>query len=370
MKFIYVVIIFLANQLLFAQDHIHWGSTGNPLRGLTITWRSQSSGDKIKWGYTQAYDQGEFTAERRDDYDGNLYDYTFPVLSASSTIHYKLFSDNVWKLEQRTFQTSIYPNSTHFSFIAGGDSRTNLADWQTSANKLATESPDFHLFLGDHVSSGKSTTQWDNWYANGVNYLENNLVYHSAGNHEYGPIYINQFVMPGIKKWYSFEFGNALFICLLSEADYSTQYDWLQEQLSSTTKTWKIVYFHRPFFTPGGHAGEMDAHRDTWWKAFDDFGVDVVINAHEHFYMRSKPINLNVSDSLSVAQYGDKQDQGRLEIIAGSFGAPLYSTASDWFVEKNISTMVYSKIEINENVLIMHARNMEGALIDSVILSK
>jgi len=370
MKTIYLLIMLFGNQLLFSQDHIHWGSTGNPLSGLTLTWRSQSSDDKLKWGYTTSFEQGEQKAIRRDDYEGYLYDYTFPRLTALSTIHYEIYSDGLWSYEQKTFKTSIDTNSTHFSFIAGGDSRTNLGDWQNSSNMLATESTDFHLFLGDHVSSGKSTTQWDNWYDNGKNYLENNLIYHASGNHEYSPIYVNQFVMPGNEKWYSFEFGNVLFICLLSEGEFSTQHAWLTEKLSSTTKTWKIVYFHRPFFTPGGHAGEMDVHRDTWWKAFDDFGVDVVLNAHEHFYMRSKPINLNVSDSSSVTEYGDKRHQGRLQIITGSLGAPRYNTATSWFVIENVSTMNFLKIEINEDVLKMNAHNMEGAIIDSLTLSK
>ena len=148
----------------------------------------------------------------------------------------------------RTFQTSTDPSSTQFSFIAGGDSRTNLNDWQTSADWLANESTDFHLFLGDHVNSGTSTTDWSYWYNNGVNYLERNLLYHTAGNHEYGSIYLNQFVMPEYEKWYSFEFGNALFICLLTEEDFSTQHTWLVEQLSSSDKTWKIIFFQKPFF--------------------------------------------------------------------------------------------------------------------------
>ena len=100
--------------------------------------------------------------------------------------------------------------------MAGGDSRTNLDDWEAAANKMDADSADFFLFLGDHVASGDNTVDWDNWYLRGAKFLENNLIYHTGGNHEYGSIYLNQFVMPGNKEWYSFEFGNVLFICLLS----------------------------------------------------------------------------------------------------------------------------------------------------------
>jgi hypothetical protein len=362
-----LIVIFI--DLLFCQDHIHWGSLNNPLNGLTVSWHSDGLSDQIKWGYTTSYEEGTFSGIRRTDYSGYLYDYSFPTVNSSSTIHYCIQSDGVWTSD-KTFQTSRDISSTSFSFIAGGDSRSNMDDWETSANQIATESTDFHLFLGDHVYSGTSTADWNMWYNSGNIFLSTNLIYHTGGNHEYGSIYLNQFVMPGNEKWYSFEFGNALFICLLSQVDYAAQHDWLVNELETTNKKWKIVFFHKPFFAVGGHADDMNAYRDTWWKAFDDNGVDVVLGGHVHYYLRSKPINLNVSGASAVAQYGDWAGQGRLQIIAGSYGAPLYAVGSDWFVEENLSTMNYTKFDINDNTLVMNAYNMSGALIDNVTINK
>ncbi|MBT3228216.1 MAG: T9SS type A sorting domain-containing protein [Candidatus Marinimicrobia bacterium] len=114
----------------------------------------------------------------------------------------------------------------------------------------------------------------------------------------------------------------------------------------------------------------MTAYRDTWWQAFDDYGVDVILGGHVHDYLRSKPINLNVSNSTSIAEYGSDTGQGRLQIISGSYGAPLYSPGTGWFIEENLSTMNYTKFEIDDNVLVMNAYNMVGTLIDNVTLSK
>jgi len=364
-----ILIIFLSGQLLIAQDHIHWGSTGDPQNGLTLTWHSTTTSDQIKWGYTTSYEQGTFSGISRNDYSGYLFDFTFPAVHASSIIHYSIFSSGEWTADM-TFQISVNPASTHFSFIAGGDSRTNLNDWETAANKLATESTDFHLFLGDHVNSGSSTTDWSNWYSRGGTFLEKNLIYHTGGNHEFGSIYLNQFVMPGNENWYSFEFGNALFICLMSEGDYSTQYTWLTNELSTTTKTWKVVFFHKPFFTTGSHADDMNSQRNTWWQAFDDYGVDVILCGHTHYYLRSKPINLNISADSAVEEYGSNPGQGRLQIVAGSYGAPLTATGSGWFIEKNQSVMNYTKFDINDKILNMNAYNMSGVLIDSVTIVK
>ncbi len=176
--------------------------------------------------------------------------------------------------------------------------------------------------------------------------------------------------MPGNEKWYSFEFGNALFICLFSEQDFATQHTWLVNELVNTTKTWNIVFFHKPFFTTGSHADDMNNYLNTWWKAFDDYGVDVVLGGHTHYYLRSKPINLNVSSTSPVDEYGSGANQGRLQIVAGSYGASLASTGSGWFIEENVSTMNYTKFEINDNVLMMNAYNMTGSLIDSITIVK
>lgn len=371
MKKVYIFLLdmFLIGQLLSGQDHFHWGSTGDPKNGLTITWQSTGTDDQIKWGYTTSYEQGTFSGIRRNDYLGYLYNYTFPTVTASSIIHYSIFSNGTW-IPDKIFHTSVDPTSTKFSFISGGDSRTNINDWEIAANVVDADSADFILFLGDHVTSGSSTVDWDNWYYKGAKFLENNLIYHTAGNHEYGSIYLNQFVMPGNKEWYSFEFGNILFICLLTQNNFSVQHTWLLNELSTTTKKWKVIFFHKPFFTTGSHVDDMTSYRSTWWKAFDDYGVDVILNGHTHYYLRSKPINLNVSSTSAVAEYGSKPGQGRLQVVAGSLGAPLSSTGSAWFIEKNLSTMNYSKFLINDNILKMITYNTSGTLIDSLTINK
>lgn len=363
------IFIFLIGQSLVAQKHIHWGSTGDPLNGLVITWKSENTSDQIKWGYTASYEQGTYYGIRRNNYSRYLYDYAFPRVDESSTIHYSIYSNGIWTSD-KTFQTSVSLTSTQFSFIAGGDSRTYMDDWNTSANKLATEAVDFNLFMGDHVNSGSSTKDWDDWFEYGENFLEKHLIYHTGGNHEYGPIYLNQFVMPENEKWYSFEFGNALFICLFTEEDLFTQHTWLVNELSTTTKTWKIVFFHKPFFTTGSHSGDMNLYRSTWWKAFDDYGVDVILNGHTHYYLRTKPINLNISTTSAVDRYGSNSGEGRLQIVAGSYGAPVKPTGNDWFIEENKSTMNYAKFSINDSILQMDAYNMSGILIDHVSIDK
>jgi len=154
----------------------------------------------------------------------------------------------------------------------------------------------------------------------------------------------------------------------LSEASLSTQWTWLKNLLAKNTATWTVVYFHAPFFTSGGHAGEMDSAIPYWWKTFDDYGVDVILNGHDHTYTRSKPINLNVSDSSAVAEYGSAPGQGRLQMLVGSFGAATYSEQSGWWVGKTKSTVNYVKFGVDGDRMHFESIDLNGVIIDSLTL--
>jgi predicted phosphodiesterase len=367
--YIFLSLMFLAGHLLSGQTKFHWTSTGNPLNGLTLSWASKGAADTIRWGYTPSFEQGKFPGKRKLNYSGYWYDYTFPVVMPSATIHYSILKDSVW-IPEKIFRTSADTTSAKFSFIAGGDSRTNINDWDAAAKKLDSDSADFMLFLGDHIATGSDTAQWNNWFSRGAEFLENNLIYHTAGNHEYGSIYLNQFEMPGNNEWYSFETGDALFVCLLSQNNFTVQHTWLLDVLSKSTKKWKVIFFHKPFFTTGGHTNDMNSYRSTWWKAFDDYGVDIVLGGHTHYYLRSKPVNLNISSTEAVAEYGSKPWQGRLQVVSGSIGAPRASVGSAWFIEKNFSTMNYSKFIIDGDIMKMNSYDISGNLLDSLTINK
>ena len=70
---------------------IRFGSSGDPLNGLTVTWRSKGTADKIAWGYTTNFEQGEFQGLKREQKTNILFDYTFPALSADSTMEVCIF---------------------------------------------------------------------------------------------------------------------------------------------------------------------------------------------------------------------------------------------------------------------------------------
>jgi hypothetical protein len=336
-------------------DHIRWGSKNNPLDSLTISWRSNGDSAKIKWGYTAELEKGEFTAKTDSDYVGGSkkHEYLFDALTASSVLFYSLYdSKNDSWTSRKTFKTSADPKGSHFKFSAGGDSRTIVEDWHRVSE--AIEICDFSLFLGDVCANGNLASDWNSWYSHGVSFISRNLAYHVRGSHDVGDIYSNNLVNPGNGRYYSFVFGNSVFIALDVPASetWAEQALFLQEVLKANQdKTWKFVFFHSPFFTSQVHEGEMDALRPVWWKMFDDYGVDFVFNGHEHSYMRSTPINLNNSDTSAMQEYGSGPNQGRCQIIAGQYGAPAYGLNEGWFVDTAFVRLHYTTVEVNDNTL-------------------
>lgn len=360
-----------------AISHIRWGSTGDPLNGLTITWSNTGTHDSIQWGYTASMTNGHFAGVKRTGYTGNFFNYTFPSVTASSTIYYKLYDSNTssWG-SQSTFKTAPPVSTTTYSFLCLGDSRTNMGPWGQIATLSNAKNTNFTLYTGDIVNSGATNSDWDNWFNNGVSYLQNNLIYHACGNHDAADTtkYQNIFTMPVVsnsKMHYSFTYGNAIFICMNTENSTTSEYNWMVSVLQANqSKTWKVLFFHRPFFTIGTHAGEMNAELSTWWAAFDTYGVDLILNGHDHMYERSKPINYSVSTTSPVAQYGSGAGQGRCEIVCGGAGAPLYTGSTSWFVQTYQSKYNFCKFNVNGCILTDSTFDNTGALIETFSLNK
>lgn len=364
-----------------ALKHVRWGSSNNPLEGLTVTWRNAGTADQIKWGYTNAYEQGTFPATVRNGYADKFFKYTFPTVTPNATIYYQLFDAQagVWTAG-KTYQTAPQVNTTDFSFLAIGDSRSGMSIWNQVAALAHTKTPDFTIYTGDIVNSGSSSADWDNWFNNGTSFLENNLVFHSLGNHDAAsvPTYQNVFELPksvpvtGTNLYYSFTYGDAVFIALNSEDPANvTQYNWLVSTLqANATKKWKVIFFHKPFYTIGSHAGEMNSYYNTWWKAFDDYGVDLIVNGHDHMYERTKPLNRKISTTAPVAQYGSEPGQGRCQIVCGGAGAPLYTGTATWFVQAYQSKYHFCKFDVTANGICNTTFDNNGNIIDSFCLTK
>jgi hypothetical protein len=230
-------------------QQIRWGTTGTPLTNLNITWRSQGTAvDSIKWGYTAAYEMGKFAGVKRTNYTDFLFTYTFAAVNAASTIHYiiKDSKTNIWTSDNTytTAENTTTNLNGRFSFLAMGDSRDDMASWKKIANVQKTSS--FTLNNGD-LNFDSSGPLYDTWFAAGKSFTDKQLVLYAPGNHEVTNIanFYNQFNLPNNEQWYSFKYGNALFVVInTNDPGNATQLAWLRTTLNDNTEKWKIINFH------------------------------------------------------------------------------------------------------------------------------
>lgn len=373
--------------VIYSQTSIRWGTTKNPLEGLTVAWTNTTAAttDQIKWGYTTSYEKGNFNVASRVGYSAatnKFFSFAFPeVLTPDSVIYYSIYNSvtSTWSA-QKTYETAPPLDTTTFSFAAVGDSRTNVSVWNTISALINSKNPDFVTFNGDIVDTGNSNSQWDAWFNNGPNLINNKLILHAQGNHDAtgsATYYQNIFDLPKnnpatTELYYSVDYGEAIFINLDSEnAGSAAQLSWLTSTLAANVnKKWKIVSFHKPFYTVGPHNGDMNGYWNTWFKAFDDYGVDLVLTGHDHLYERFKPINRNVSTTNAVANYGSLPGEGRCQVVCGGAGAPLYAPGTSSLLQTFKQDYHYVMFNVTNTTLCGTTYDATDAVIDNFCINK
>jgi predicted phosphodiesterase len=242
----------------------------------------------------------------------------------------------------------LLPSTTNFNFAAVGDWACNSNTTDTVKN-IQNKDPELVLALGD-LSYENTANCWLDETSSIKNKLEI-----AMGNHEHGEEgdptllqvqYKNQFNLSN--TYYSFDYHNVHFIAMDSMLPFaidSPQYSFVRDDLISASQNpnikWIIVYFHHPMYTsPSKHPSDI-LLRETYHPLFDQYGVDLVLQGHNHNYQRSYPItyggnsNGNNDDgslynptitSMNTKTYSDTR--GQVYVIAGTAGKSLYDLKS------------------------------------------
>jgi hypothetical protein len=249
-----------------------------------------------------------------------------------------------------------------FNFAAVGDwgctSNTNK-----TVNNIVGKNPELVLALGDY---SYNTTSDDCWFKI-VKPIEDKMKI-EIGNHDHlglGQIYryINHFRL--IEQYYSFDYRNIHFLALSTEIPFtvnSAQYNFVKNDLSKAASDpnidWIIVYYHRPMYTiPSTHSASA-LLRSTYHPLFEQYGVDLVLQGHNHNYQRTYPIIFNstrpkhpIETSTNKTTYTDP-DEGQIFATVGTGGAELYpfKDQKDSKIENN-NHYYYAKQYIGYGIL-------------------
>ena len=252
-----------------------------------------------------------------------------------------------------------------------GDPQCGLEGWGKLLAAAHRKRPDAAALLiaGDLVDRGNERTNWDHFFLRAAGVFERLPMMPCAGNHEYldrGPeLYRSIFTLPangpaGVAPdlVYSFEIGGA-FVAVLdstpavtSPAQARLQAAWLDDRLSRTDRVWKVVMFHHPVYA--SHVWrESPALRDAWVPVFDKHHVDLVLQGHDHAYLRTYPMRANrvvesptegtvYVVSVSGDKYCDQDPRGYTEV--GFTGVSTYQTID---LISNPDRLVYRSFDIS-----------------------
>jgi len=237
---------------------------------------------------------------------------TLTDLRPYTAYHYRVSSDSVPLSTILTFRTAASSAQTAYSFAVLGDTRTQHQIHRAIVELTIAQRPDFVLNTGDLVTNGWNIEQWDMFFEIEQELMAQTSLFPALGNHEgQAAPYFNLFHLPGNERWYTFEYGNSRFICLQVDtvADFgpeSVQYKWLRKTLAANTQAWIFIYFHVPPYSSVPSHGLAEGEvRQTLVPLFEQYGVDIVFNGHQHSYERNEVGNVTY-------------------IVTAGGGAPLY----------------------------------------------
>ena len=349
--------------------------------GITIMWETNvEASSRIDYGETTDYGSKIICAQSK-----KIHEIIISGLEEESVYHYRVSSEvkselteGVLKVtsEDNVFKTAVRED-TPFCFAVYGDSRSNVECHARIVNAIIEKRPDFVLHVGDVVSGGSNYKDWgSDLFEPARKLLKNTPVYIAMGNHEKNAQWFYDFVSyPEPENYYSFDYGNAHFIIIDSNKTAqgyvgtsdchpgSTQYEWLKKDLKSSNSNWTFVFFHHPSYSscpdyPGGSVGKMKFLS----PLFEKYGVDIVFNGHIHNYERSYPLK------------NDKVDmkKGVVYIVTGGGGAILESLKEkrSFFTAESAVTYHYCLVKIVKNYFQMMVYDIEGKLLDFLIINK
>lgn len=145
--------------------------------------------------------------------------------------------------------------------------------------------------------------------------------YHAADARPYYAYFGARAGEPG-RGYYSYELGEWHIVALNSNlrADAeAVQEQWLRGDLAAHRVPCTLAYWHHPLFSSGAGHGS-DPRLRPLWQVLAEFGVDVVINGHDHNYERFAP---QTPDGQADAVRGMREFVvGTGGAILGMFGLP------------------------------------------------
>ncbi|MBV4429888.1 cell wall-binding repeat-containing protein [Clostridium tyrobutyricum] len=244
---------------------------------------------------------------------------------------------------------------------ASGDIAKDGDGWVDTLNKALYKfkNTDFIMSIGDQVNNGKESKAEDGSVKNEKEYdqffkpsqVKNTPLVTIAGNHEgYGPGHSTHFNYPNMSDKYGifsnngfesdksngttgndyyYVYGNTLFMMLNSnDINAEDHKAFMQQAIAANPNVkWKIVGMHHSIYSSANHEKDDDIaqRRLTHPEVFEELGIDVVLDGHDHCYTRSNQMLGGKAVSVEDSKDGKVTNpEGILYVTANSASGSKY----------------------------------------------
>ncbi|EAR08643.1 choice-of-anchor J domain-containing protein [Reinekea blandensis] len=342
-------------------ERVVW--TEQPDTEATIAWR-QVSGEnpRVEFGQGQSPDSWQTqpveqvtTLAHPDDGGVTLETHIARLsgLTPDTAVSYRI-CDSEGCGDASWFMTA--PNTpSEFSYIAGGDSRTNREPRQMGNELVSKLRPLFILFNGDFTDDGNHD-QWVEWLEDWqLARSDDGRVYPiiaTHGNHENDVIDMLSDVF-GIPEssYYVANIGGSMMdiFSLNSELEPGVGYGAYSDQDASgwevqneqfvadaqaSDADWKIANYHRPMRPHTSGKTEGEGRIAAWAPTFTDTGFKLIVESDTHMSKYTFPVVYS-QDEGSYQDFKRDDVNGTMIIGEGSWGAPTRPTDDDkpWTID-------------------------------------
>ena len=392
-------------------DRIILTFNGDPATKRAVTWRTDSSVKKAKAQIAVATVNSDFVKEATtyfaatEEFDLGIYksnkslivnyhSVVFENLNPNTLYAYRVGNDENWS-EWIQFKTA---NDTYSptQFVYFGDAQNDILNHWSRVIRMAYQTApnaSFVIHAGDLVDSAHKDNEWAQWFKAGGFIHSQWTAIPVVGNHEFqrfdgyeGSLprrlsiqWRPQFTLPVEDNLdsrlhetvYTVEYQDILILVLNSTGHLEKQTEYIKQKLSNTDAKWKIVTNHHSVFSPA-EGRDFKYARKVWKPLFEKYGVDLVLNGHDHTYARGhvpvKSQNIDQSGSFKTLYVtsvsGPKQYKVDKEQIK-NYGADGYK--SDKIGEQ---TQFFQVISVENDKLIYSAYTTLGDLYDKAIITK
>ena len=336
--------------------------------GLSTTvqldwWTDQVTDGTVEYGLTESL--GNTVTAGTRDYHHKV---KLVGLSPDTRYFYRFISNGHVVESGHTFRTLASPGSAApVSFAIIGDFGSSSGAEREIARLIDLANLPMVITLGDNVYPFGSQLAYDfHWLRpyQGVNAKA--MVFPTWGNHDEEISAKRIFTPPGNGSYYSFDAGDVHFTMLDSNQKRSAvQKAWLEADLATTQRKWKLVFMHNAPYSCGTLAGNDLYVRSNWAPIFEKYKVDVVFAGHEHTYTRTKPI-----DDFNVNGAPGPDGLSTIYVVEGASGGGGHLSNTCPSIVAKSGGGSYVAVVVNGGALRVNAINQKGLLIDTMTLTQ